>query len=194
MPNQPVFLNLDHIFYLFYSATAGFFRYFLTWGFFGLLQIIATLVVIGLITLIIFLIVRIYEIKKEDKQKAKEEKVSVKVVTPDGVVAPTRNEQWEHIRVRALSDNPSEWRLAIIEADIYLDRVLDSQGFYGETLGDKLKKITETRLPSVQLAWAAHKVRNDIAHIGAEFVLTMPETRRIISYYEIVFRELGVIE
>ena len=93
-----------------------------------------------------------------------------------------------------LSDSPSDWRLAIIEADIYLDRLLDAKGYGGDTIGDKLKNQTPDRLGSVQIAWEAHKVRNRIAHEGAAFALTMPEARRVLSYFEIVFRDLGAIE
>jgi hypothetical protein len=84
--------------------------------------------------------------------------------------------------------------LAIIEADIYLDKVLDQKSFYGDTLGDKLKQITPEKLPSVQIAWEAHKVRNRIAHDGADYVLTQPEARRTLSYFEITFRDLEVID
>jgi hypothetical protein len=104
-----------------------------------------------------------------------------------------RNETWENIRSKLLSDSPSDWRLAIIEADIYLDRLLDTKGYVGDTIGDKLKNLTNSQLPSLSVAWEAHKVRNRIAHDGAEFVLTMPEARRVLSDYEIVFRDLGAI-
>ena len=100
----------------------------------------------------------------------------------------------ESIRNKILSDNQSEWRLAIIEADIYLDKILDSKGFFGDTIGDKLKNINENQFASINIAWEAHKVRNKIAHDGEAFVITMPESRRVLSYYEIVFRDLGVIE
>ena len=73
-------------------------------------------------------------------------------------------------------------------------KTLDQKGFYGDTLSDKFKQITPDKLPSIQIAWEAHKVRNRIAHDGSDFVLTMPEARRVLSYYEIVFRDLEVID
>ncbi len=155
--------------------------------------------VILLITIILYCLVRLYELEHEGKSKKKDE-----VVLGDGVVASgtqfidhgttKHNETWNSVRSKLLSDNPSDWRLAIIEADIYLDRVLDQKGFYGDTLGDKLKQLTPEKLPSIQLAWEAHKVRNRIAHDGVDYVLTMPEARRVLSYYEIVFRDLEVID
>ena len=145
--------------------------------------------------------------KQEDKKKADADKKAdsaIQIVQdtthsisnlPGATRGPVaRNETWEAIRTKLLSDSPSDWRLGIIEADIYMDRVFDTKGFYGDTVGDKLKNLTPDKFPSVQIAWEAHKVRNRIAHDGADFTLTMPEARRTLSYYEIVFRDLGAIE
>ena len=193
IPQQPIFVNLEYIFFLFYRATAGFFNYLFSENFFYLLKIFASLFVIALITGILYLLVLLYELQNPaTTKKAAAEEVGATAAGFDG--APVKNETWEHIRTRILSDNTSEWRIAIIEADIYLDKSLDLQGFYGDTLGDKLKKITDTQLPSIQLAWEGHKIRNLIAHEGAGYVLTQPEARRALSYYEIVFRDLGLID
>jgi hypothetical protein len=157
----------------------------------------ATFLVIILITIILYCLVRLYEISQEGKVKKVTSTPSTNPSEQE-VFAPHKstknNEIWNSIRSKLLSDNPSDWRLAIIEADIYLDKSLDQKGFYGDTLGDKLKQLTPERLPSVQIAWEAHKVRNRIAHDGSDFVLTMPESRRVLSYYEIVFRDLEIID
>jgi hypothetical protein len=208
IPN-PVFLNLEYIFFLIYRAIARVFN-FLFGGniadadafsrFFSGLKVVATLLVIILITIILYCLVRLYEIEQEGKPK-KETKTKIKMVqtsNESGSLVPNieikENTVWTSIRNKLLSDNQSDWRLAIIEADIYLDRVLDQKGFYGDTLGDKLKQLTEEKLPSLQIAWEAHKVRNRIAHDGSGFTLTMPEARRVLSYFEIVFRDLEVID
>ncbi|MEK7228155.1 MAG: hypothetical protein AAB681_02260 [Patescibacteria group bacterium] len=212
LPN-PVFLNLEYIFFLIYRAVNKFFSFLFGTNitdpnagsnFFQGLKTLATLLVIILITVILYCLVRLYEIKQADKPKKVKKEVGVAdSLELPGVAGSThfidhgttrRNETWNSIRSKLLSDTPSDWRLAIIEADIYLDRVLDQKGYYGDTLGDKLKQVSPERLPSVQIAWEAHKVRNRIAHDGAGFVLTMPEARRVLSYYEIVFRDLEVID
>jgi hypothetical protein len=171
--------------------------------FFEGLKIFATILVILLITVILYCLVRLYELKQEEKPKKDKSKktnltssATVDTATGEFVSHNTLrvNETWNSIRAKLLSENPSDWRLAIIEADIYLDRLLDQRGFYGDTLGDKLKQVTPDKLPSIQIAWEAHKIRNRIAHDGADFVLTMPESRRVLSYYEIVFRDLEVID
>ncbi len=123
--------------------------------------------------------------------------LSVGDSTTGSVAAPhsstVRNETWEMIRAKLLSENQSDWRLAIIEADIYMDRLLDDKGYHGDTTSDKLKQVLSGDLASIQIAWEAHKVRNRIAHDGSAFSLTQPEARRVLSYFEIVFRDLGAI-
>ena len=177
--------------------------------FLSFLENLASILLIAGITIVLYCLVRLYEIKQEDAKKAAKEKAASSTPTQISTAsadqndtlpgaAPIeqsvpRNETWESIRGKLLSETESEWRIGIIEADIYLDRVLDIKGVPGDTLGDKLKNVSPSILPSVQVAWEAHKVRNRIAHDGADFSLTMPEVRRVYSYFEIVFRDLGVI-
>lgn len=209
IPN-PVFLNLEYIFFLIYRAINKFFSFLFgtsitdpnaASSFFNGLKTLATLLVIILITIILYCLVRLYEIEQEGKTKKakavplpKGDGAAISPVHLDERLVAIDNPTWTSVRSKLLSDNQSDWRLAIIEADIYLDRVLDQKGFYGDTLGDKFKQISPEQLPSIQIAWEAHKVRNRIAHDGSGFVLTMPEARRVLSYYEIVFRDLGVID
>jgi hypothetical protein len=90
------------------------------------------------------------------------------------------------------SDNPNDWKLAIIEADIVLDDLLKQHGFVGASLGERLKGITSNQLGSISDAWEAHKVRNRIAHDGADFVLTKRQAEETINRYRRVFAEFGV--
>lgn len=199
---QPTFLNVEFIFAWLTARVGNIFSI----EFFHKLQFFAAILIILGITIILYCLVRLYEMKQEDKKKQQKEKASVHTVASNDrplphlpgaePITPVRNETWEAIRSKLLSDSPSDWRLGIIEADIYMDRQFDAKGFWGDTVGDKLKNLTASpdKFPAVQIAWEAHKVRNRIAHDGADFSLTMPEARRVLSYYEIVFRDLGVIE
>jgi hypothetical protein len=192
---DPVFVNVEYFFFLVYKAVGGFFIYLFSIEFLADLKILLTILLILLITAIIYFLVRLYEITADEKKKPapalRGTEAGVPVVP---VTHEKRSEIWEAVRAKLLSDSPSDWRLAIIEADIYLDRALDAKGFHGETLSDKLKQVPPDVLASVQIAWEAHKVRNRIAHEGTAFSLSQPEARRVLSYYEIVFRDLGLIE
>jgi hypothetical protein len=104
-----------------------------------------------------------------------------------------KNEKWERVQEHLRSDNPSDWRLAILEADIVLDEMLDSLGYIGDTIGDKLKKAKKGDFQTIDQAWEAHKIRNAIAHQGQDFTLTQREAQRIVGLYKQVFEEFDYI-
>lgn len=102
--------------------------------------------------------------------------------------------RWDRISEQIATDDPDAWRLAILEADIMLNELLDVRGYKGETMADKMKQVDAADFNSINDAWEAHKYRNRIAHETAHNALEYREVRRIISLYERVFREFGFIE
>jgi len=74
-----------------------------------------------------------------------------------------------------------------------LGEVLDNLSLPGETIGDKLKAVERSDFTTVDLAWEAHKIRNQIAHEGSSFLLNQRETKRILSLYQAVFEEFHII-
>ncbi len=119
------------------------------------------------------------------------------VNTPDIFTASSEElvsrNRWKNVIDYVESENPGNWRLAIIEADIMLDELLFSLRLPGNTIGDKLKAVEPSDFLSLNEAWEAHKARNMIAHEGQDFLLNQREARRIISLYEMVFKEFEVI-
>jgi hypothetical protein len=102
--------------------------------------------------------------------------------------------RWERIVAEINSDSDKNWRLAILEADIMLNELLDMQGYRGETLADKLRGVDRTRFNSIDVAWEAHRTRNKIAHESSDTPLDPREARQALSLYSKVFREFKVIE
>lgn len=103
-----------------------------------------------------------------------------------------KNDRLADILVHITSDNPNDWKLAIIEADIILDDILKKSGYNGASLGERLRSISPAQLQSLDDAWQAHKIRNQIAHGSADFVLTKRLAEDTIKQYRRVFAELGV--
>jgi hypothetical protein len=103
-----------------------------------------------------------------------------------------KNDRMKDIFIHLDSLNPNDWKLAIIEADIILDDILKQHGYVGNSLGERLKSISPQQFGSLQDAWEAHKVRNRIAHDGADFVLTKRLAEETINRYRRVFAEFGV--
>jgi len=100
-----------------------------------------------------------------------------------------KNRRWERVETHINSQNPSDWKFAILEADIILDELLTTMGYRGETMADKLRGVEKSDFQTIDLAWEGHKVRNSIAHEGADFLVTEREARRVIALYKAIFDE-----
>ncbi|MEK7606337.1 MAG: hypothetical protein AAB458_01970 [Patescibacteria group bacterium] len=121
-----------------------------------------------------------------EQMKVLEEKIA-------GVGVSEKNDKWEHVITLSTSENPGDWRIAILEADIMLDELVTSMGNHGDTLGEKLKGIEQSDFATLEMAWEAHKIRNRIAHHGSDFILTHREAKRVIDLYRQVFEEFDIV-
>ena len=106
---------------------------------------------------------------------------------------PAQESRFAIIQEQLESANPNDWKLSVIEADILLDETLKRNGFSGTTLGERLQSVSAANLQTLDDAWTAHKVRNQIAHGGDDFVLTQKLARDTIARYRNVFQELGLL-
>ena len=153
---------------------------------------------VAVFIILLCLSVGIYSKRQESRVSAEVDKM---YGPPEGATAPALfgaekekiNEKWEKVLEHINSNNPSDWRLAIIEADIMLDELLRSAGYHGETVGDLLKAVEASDMLTLEQAWEAHKVRNRIAHSGSDFDLNEREAKRVIALFESVFKEFQII-
>lgn len=136
----------------------------------------------------IYCFVRITQIRKLEKMR-----FEAAARTVEAKDVPKTQLRWHRIMDQIGSDNEHNWRMAILEADIMLNELLDLQGYKGETIADKMKQVERANFNTIDMAWEAHKIRNRVAHEGAEHVLTHREARRVIDMYARVFREFGFI-
>ena len=103
------------------------------------------------------------------------------------------SENWERIRELINSKNPSDWNMAIIQADALLDDALVHLGYAGDTMGDRLKIVDPVQLPSVERVWSAHRLRNTIVH-DPMVEHTRETVINALRAYQDAFRELGVLK
>ena len=157
-----------------------------SWTVFTVLSILASLI-------LIFGLIYAY-IRGEHLEEAMHEEL----VHREGLYAElygkrSDNKRWEDVQKHILSDSPNDWRLSIIEADIMLEELLEATGFAGGTIGEKLKSASPTQFKTLEQAWRAHKVRNQIAHAGQDFVLTKKVASETITQYKMVFADFELI-
>jgi len=99
---------------------------------------------------------------------------------------------WEKIIKRLKRVNESESKLAIIEADDLLNKILERMGYSGETLGEKLKRLSDVILPNLDEVLEAHKIRSNIVH-DPTYRLSLDEGRKVLKIYEKALLNLEAI-
>ena len=159
-------------------------------------NLIGVLIGLSIPLSVAFLIVTIYSVEQLKRIRKKEEQIFDLKVEPayedtEAVNAgdPTLSKRWDTVSLHINSDNPNDWKQAIIEADIMLDDVLTKLGYRGDSIGDKLKRAEPADFSTLNEAWEAHKVRNQIAHSGSPYPLNQHEANRVIQMYRKVFEE-----
>ena len=106
---------------------------------------------------------------------------------------PDLTKKWQSVMMHVDSPNISDWRQAIIQADIILGDILTKAGYHGAGIGEQLKGATKADFNTLDQAWEAHKIRNQIAHEGSDFSLPQHEAKRVINLYKQVFEEFFYI-
>lgn len=133
-----------------------------------------------------------FQRRKVDHHEAMQLAKMIKEAGRIRIDAP-KNQKWERVLEHINSNNPNDWKAAIIEADIMLDELLTVLNYHGNSIGDKLKAVEPSDFDTLQSAWEAHKVRNQIAHEGSEFVLSERDAKRTVAFYKAVFEEFEFI-
>lgn len=100
--------------------------------------------------------------------------------------------KWKRIKERLASGIESEAKLAIIEADSLLNEYLIKIGYPGETLGERLDKLTKDVLSNLEEVREAHKVRNNIVH-DPTYRLNLEEAKRVLAIYEKALKDLQAL-
>lgn len=162
----------------------------------GVGALVQGVVILGMVLTLILLVLLVYaqirlvQVEHAGFHELEEEK---EAHAHEAEVTPPQNERWERIVVLSTSANESDWRRAILEADIMLGEVLHEAGYPGVTVGEQLRVANPLQMTTLDLAWRAHKVRNDIAHEGDQLPLSERDVRATIDFYKRVFEEFGAV-
>ncbi|MBK5215257.1 MAG: hypothetical protein JJE53_00390 [Candidatus Pacebacteria bacterium] len=188
---NPNYLNVEYVFSKIIEYTQSIVEFLSnpnTWNIAGIISAILSIIIIAII---IFSIVRLIEIQIYDKEEIEHE--IHKAHLREKERNRNSNPRWHYIQTLIESPNESDWRVAIIEADSLMEEILKENGLSGGTVSELLDGAKESGYRSIQDAWSAHLVRNQIAHTGSDFSLSQVEGRRVIKMYQNFFEELRVI-
>jgi hypothetical protein len=93
------------------------------------------------------------------------------------------SQRWRKIISRLEKKSEAEAKLAILEADSLLDEVLKKSGYPGETLTERLEKLTPATLPNLEEVKKARQVRDNIV-FDPTYKLEIGKAKEILKVYE----------
>jgi hypothetical protein len=102
-------------------------------------------------------------------------------------------EAFKKIMERLKSQNEDEAKLAIIEADDFLNESLNKIGYKKEqSLGEKLDETAPDIIPNLEEVREVHNIRNNIIHDPA-YRLELEEAKRLLLVYEKALQSLETL-
>lgn len=98
-------------------------------------------------------------------------------------------QRWMSIQATS-KQNEAGMRLAIIDSDKLLDRVLKERRYAGETMGERLK-AAGSALGNQDAVWSAHKLRNKLVH--EDIKISKSQANRALSSIHKAMKSLGAL-
>ncbi|TSC74889.1 MAG: hypothetical protein G01um101430_706 [Parcubacteria group bacterium Gr01-1014_30] len=100
--------------------------------------------------------------------------------------------QWAKIVSRLEKGLESEYKLAVIEADSFLDDILVKMNLKGESMVERLESAPRELISNVKDIESAHKIRNNIVH-DPDYRLELEETKKAVDIYARALADLEIL-
>ena len=100
-------------------------------------------------------------------------------------------EMWGNVELLMADEREASWVKAVFEADKILDYALTARNISGANLGERLKN-GKSLFSNVQVAWDAHKLRNQLAH-QVDVQLARHEAERAVRFFKDSLRQLKAL-
>ncbi len=100
---------------------------------------------------------------------------------------------WRLIQKKIRSGKKSDWKRAIIEADIILNDILKMAGYAGKSIDERLEGIDPAQLSNIEEIRQVHQLRHRIV-FEPDFSITQSEAEVAIDIYRKSLIELKLIE
>jgi len=99
--------------------------------------------------------------------------------------------KWLKIEQSLVQGEQASYHLAVLEADKFLDFILRAGRFKGETMADRMRSA-EKHFKNKNAVWAAHKLRNQIAH-ETDFEANYGQAMKALLNYKQGLKDLGAL-
>lgn len=99
--------------------------------------------------------------------------------------------RWMHIESQLKRDQEATYTVCIFNADKLLDQALKDRGIAGKTMAERMKQC-QGKWTNGNGVWAAHKVRNKLAH-EPEARIDYERAKQALYAYKQGLKDLGAI-
>lgn len=99
--------------------------------------------------------------------------------------------KWLEIEHSLSRDQEPSYSLAVLNADKLVDQAMREKGIAGNTMGERMKNSAQV-FTNRNAIWAAHKLRNQIAH-EADVSVSYDNSRRALASFKQALKDLGAI-
>lgn len=99
--------------------------------------------------------------------------------------------RWMSIETRLKRDDQNSYVVCILDADKLLDQALRDRGLSGKTMADRMKQF-QGKWTNGNGVWAAHKVRNKLAH-ETDVQIDYDRARQALVAYKQALKDTGAI-
>lgn len=96
--------------------------------------------------------------------------------------------RWETILSRLESDNPSQYKVAILEADVFAEEILGTLGYSGTNMKERLESMQDYEIETKGELATGHAVRNRIINEPG-FEPTREEAEATLRHFSNFFKE-----
>ena len=102
-------------------------------------------------------------------------------------------EKWAAVKEKFAVGSPEATRLALIEADAFVDDVLQRLGLTGKHMSDRIGQLQPDEVRTLDRLWRAHRLRNDLVHTPG-FMVSPNDAERALGDFEAFLKEVGALE
>ncbi|MBW6440969.1 hypothetical protein K0B03_02975 [Patescibacteria group bacterium] len=158
------------------------------WPFlFALIKYFLIFLTILLMVAIIMILIRVEGGFKTRIKEAVEEAMEV------GRLPKTKTQkEWELIKENIKSENPEDFKNAVVLAERMFNRVLKMANFSGTNIEQRLKKIPDSQMEfKDEIIWSAKLAENIISN--SSFGVDHEEAKRAINIFERALKEMNII-
>lgn len=100
--------------------------------------------------------------------------------------------RWKEISSKLDAENPSHYKVAVLEADAFIERLVGKMGYEGRNLKERLDNVKEGRLLSIPALREAHDVRNRIIR-EEDFMLSRDDAKETLAKFQKLLDELRLL-